>query len=71
MNSELIQFPKTCSICDQYSQSFQEIVQDENCFNKEYICQDCIDLANGIDILEKQMLEDHHKTKKLYIVSGN
>ncbi|EXD77650.1 hypothetical protein J456_4203, partial [Acinetobacter baumannii 959073] len=35
MNGELIQFPKTCSICDQYSQSFQEIEQDENCFNKE------------------------------------
>ncbi len=42
-----------------------------SCTEKEYICQDCIDLTNGIDILEKQMLEDHHKTKKLYIVSGN
>ncbi|MBC6787266.1 hypothetical protein [Acinetobacter baumannii] len=68
MNGELIQFPKICSICDQYSQSFQEIEQSSSCFKKEYICQDCIDVAEGIDILEKQMLEGLQNSKNIYIV---
>lgn len=71
MNGELIQFPKTCSICDQYSHNFQIIEHDESFLNKEYICQDCIDLADSIDILEKQMLQDNQNTNKLYIVSGH
>ncbi len=57
MNGELIQFPKTCSICDQYSQSFQEIEQSSSCFKKVYSS-----IVLMFIFLKKKFL------KKIYIV---
>jgi micrococcal nuclease len=71
MNGELIQFPKTCSICDQYSQSFQEIEQSSSCFKKEYICQDCIDVAEGIDILENKCLKVYRIQRKFILLEND